>query len=80
MVIKIIKISIITVVAVISFNYFNIYQRGDLNKTNHFKEIGKGVGQTVKHTVSIPGKIIESKQWQEIKEGFDEGSDTTKTK
>lgn len=80
MVRKIIKIALVAVIAVISFNYFNIYQKGELNKTDHFKEIGKGVGQTFKKTVSIPGKVKESKQWESIKEGFKEGSDTTKTK
>ena len=77
---SIIKIALVAVVAVISFGYFGIYQRGELHKTNHFKEIGKGIGKTFKETVSIPGKIKESEQWESIKEGFEEGSDTTKTK
>ena len=54
-----------------------IYQRGELNETNHFKQIGKGIGQTFTETSKIPGKIKESQQWQDFKEGF---SDTTKTK
>tara|TARA_B100000963_G_scaffold5095_1_gene3855 strand:- start:6174 stop:6407 length:234 start_codon:yes stop_codon:yes gene_type:complete len=71
------KIFAIACIAVITFGYMGIYQRGELNETNHFKQIGKGIGQTFTETTKIPGKIKESQQWQDFKEGL---SDTTKTK
>ena len=71
------KIFVIACVAVICFGYFGIYQRGELQETNHYTQIGKGIGKTFTETSKLPGKVKESQPWQDFKEGL---SDTTKTK
>lgn len=71
------KIFIVACVAVICFGYLGIYQKGELQETNHYRHIGKGIGKTFKETSKLPGKVKESQQWQDLKEGF---SDTTKTR
>ena len=66
----IIKAFIVVTVAVIVYQYLVAYQTEDVTEMNHYEQVGKGVGKTLKETSKIPGKIRESEGYQTLKESI----------
>jgi hypothetical protein len=64
--------------ALIMFNYMSVIQEEEFEETNHYEKVGESLGQGVKIIKETPGKIIESNQYQDLKEGFNKQyQDTT---
>ena len=50
-----VKVFIVAAAAVISYQYLIIYQTGDVTEVDHFEQVGRGIGKTLKVTSEIPG-------------------------
>lgn len=66
------KAFLILVVALISYRYFVIYQNGEIDKVNHFEEIGKGTGDVIVKTKKVYKVVKESDELNDLKDGFNE--------
>ena len=65
-----VKAFIVAVAAVISYQYLIIYQTEDVTEVDHFEQVGRGIGKTLKVTSEIPGQVKESKGYQTLKESI----------
>jgi len=61
------------------FSYLTVKQEGDLENFNVYKEVGDGIGKSVKVIVNAPENISKTQGYQDLKEGFTEAyKDTIK--
>lgn len=52
------------------FSYLTVKQEGDLENFNVYKEVGDGVGKSVKVIVNAPKNISKTQGYQDLKKGF----------
>jgi hypothetical protein len=67
-----VKAFIVAVAAVISYQYLIIYQTEDVTEVDHFEQVGRGIGKTLKVTSEIPGQVRESEGYQTLKQSIKE--------
>ncbi len=67
-----VKAFIVAAAAVISYQYLIIYQTEDVTEVDHFEQVGRGIGKTLKVTSEIPGQVRESEGYQTLKESIKE--------
>lgn len=67
-----VKVFIVAAAAVISYQYLIIYQTGDVTEVDHFEQVGRGIGKTLKTASEIPGQVRESEGYQTLKESIKE--------